>query len=110
MACCEREDVLGAVDYARSRYAPGAIGVLGASMGGVAALHAAAGDEAIGAVIADSAFADFSEMIERAFHQVSPPAPVVSAGALAFGRALTGVTFGACARWSRCGSWMGDRC
>ncbi len=58
--------MIGAVDYLLDRgYAPGAIGVLGASMGGVAALHAAVGDEAIGAVISDSAFADFGEMIER---------------------------------------------
>jgi dipeptidyl aminopeptidase/acylaminoacyl peptidase len=88
----EREDVLGAVDYLLDRgYAPGAIGVLGASMGGVAALHAAAGDEAIGAVVADSAFADFSEMIERAFSTRTHMPRLFLPGALAFGRALTGV-------------------
>jgi dipeptidyl aminopeptidase/acylaminoacyl peptidase len=88
----EREDVLGAVDYLLDRgYSPGAIGVLGASMGGVAALHAAVGDEAIGAVIADSAFADFGEMIERAFTGFGHLPRLFLPGALAFGRALTGV-------------------
>ncbi|MGY4829948.1 alpha/beta hydrolase [Sphaerotilaceae bacterium SBD11-9] len=51
----ERHDVLGAIDYLRSRgYRPGCIGVLGASMGASAALLAAAEEPAVCAVVADS--------------------------------------------------------
>jgi uncharacterized protein len=62
----ERRDVLGAVDWLLAHgYAPGAIGVLGASMGGVAAMGAAGEEPAIGALISDSACADFQAMIQN---------------------------------------------
>jgi dipeptidyl aminopeptidase/acylaminoacyl peptidase len=61
----ERRDVLGAVDWLLAHgYTPGAIGVLGASMGGVAAIGAAGEEPAIGALISDSACADFQAMIQ----------------------------------------------
>jgi alpha-beta hydrolase superfamily lysophospholipase len=52
----ERREVLGAVDWLLAQgYAAGAIGVLGTSMGGVAAIGAAGEEPAIGALISDSA-------------------------------------------------------
>lgn len=88
----ERHDVLGAVDYLLERgYAAGRIGVLGISMGGTAVVLAAAEEAAIGAVVADSAFASFEQMIERQYaRQVAWPA-VFLPGALAIGRLLIGV-------------------
>jgi uncharacterized protein len=69
----ERLDVLGAVDWLIDRgHAPGKIGVLGASMGGAAAIAAAAEERAIGAVATDCAFADFGAVLERQFPRVLP--------------------------------------
>lgn len=69
--CNERLDVLGAVDWLIERgYRPGTIGVLGASMGGSAAIAAAAEEPAIGAVVSDSAFADFAAVLRHNFPRV----------------------------------------
>lgn len=89
----ERHDVLGAVDYLLERgHMPGRIGVLGASMGAATALLAAVGEPAVGAVVVDSAFADFGQMIERQFHKLSHGLPrFVLPGALAIARMMTGV-------------------
>ncbi len=55
----ERRDVLGAVDWLRTRgFAPAQVGLLGVSMGGAAALGAMAEDADIGALVTDSAFSD----------------------------------------------------
>ncbi len=88
----ERHDVLGAVDFLLARgYAPGRIGVLGVSMGGTTAALAAAEEPAIGALVIDSAFASFEQMIERQYaRQVALPALFLP-GALAIGRLLIGV-------------------
>lgn len=63
----EADDVLAAVAWLRARgdLDPAAIGVMGFSMGAVAALLAAARDPGIAAVAADSPFADFSEVVAR---------------------------------------------
>lgn len=88
----ERFDVLGAVDWLRTQgYRPAHIGVLGASMGAVTALLAAADEPAIAAVFADSPFADFEQMIERQFRKLSGLPKIFLPGALAIGRLLTGV-------------------
>ena len=87
----ERFDVLGAVDWLR-RQGHQRIGVLGASMGAASSLMAAADEPAIAALVADSAFADFGSMIERQFARLSRLPRWVLPGALAIGRALTGVT------------------
>jgi uncharacterized protein len=88
----ECDDVLGAVDYLLERgFAHGTIGALGASMGGVAALQAAARDEAIGAVAADSPYADFGAMIDRRFTKISRLPRWFLPGALALAWLLTGV-------------------
>lgn len=86
----ERFDVLGAVDWLRAQ-GHGRIGVLGASMGAASTLLAAADEPAIAAVVADSAFADFGQMIERQYRKLSGLPGFVLPGALAIGRVLTGV-------------------
>jgi dipeptidyl aminopeptidase/acylaminoacyl peptidase len=54
-----KNDVLGAVDFLLDKgYQPGNIGALGISLGGAAVNYAAAEEPAIGAVVADSTFAD----------------------------------------------------
>lgn len=86
----ERHDVLGAVDWLRAQ-GHRRIGVLGASMGAAAALLAAAEEPALAAVVADSAFADFAQMIERQFAKLSRLPRGVLPGALAIARLSTGV-------------------
>jgi dipeptidyl aminopeptidase/acylaminoacyl peptidase len=86
----ERFDVLGAVDWLRAQ-GHARIGVLGASMGAASTLLAAAEEPAILAVVADSAFCDFGQMIERQYRKLSHLPGFVLPGALAIGRALTGV-------------------
>lgn len=63
----EADDVLAAVDYLRARpdVVPQSVGVMGFSMGAVAALLATARDADIRAVVADSPFADLGEVIAR---------------------------------------------
>ncbi len=86
----ERFDVLGAVDWLRGR-GHSRIGVLGASMGAASSLLAAADEPAICALVADSAFCDFGQMVERQFRKLSHLPACLLPGAFAIGRALTGV-------------------
>jgi len=58
-------DVLGAVDYLRARLGDLPIGVLGISMGAVAAIMAAAECPHIRAMVADSAYADLESAIGK---------------------------------------------
>jgi len=61
----ERRDVLGGVDFLLDRgFQPGNIAVLGISLGGAAAVGAAVREDAIGALILDSTFADLIELVE----------------------------------------------
>ena len=69
----------------------GRIGVLGASMGASTSLLAAAEEPAIAALVADSAFADFGQMIQRQYRRLSHLPGCFLPGALLFGRLLTGV-------------------
>jgi alpha-beta hydrolase superfamily lysophospholipase len=62
----EALDILGAVDAARRRGAPGPFVALGHSSGAVAALQAAARSPEIAAVIADGAFLSVDRVLERA--------------------------------------------
>lgn len=90
----ERNDVLGAVDWLIDRgYAPGRIGVLGASMGGAAAIAAAAEELAIGAVVTDSTFADFGDVARRRFPRELPfgLGRVLLPGTLVAARMLVGI-------------------
>lgn len=88
----ESEDVLGAVDYLLERGHPaGCIGVLGSSMGGVAALLAGAREPALGAVVADSAYADFPPLAAARFKALTRLPAIVLPGALALARWVAGV-------------------
>jgi pimeloyl-ACP methyl ester carboxylesterase len=58
-------DVLGAVDYLRARLGDPPIGVLGISMGAVAAIMAAAECPHIKAMVVDSAYADLESAIAK---------------------------------------------
>jgi uncharacterized protein len=87
----ERRDVLGAVDWLLAHgYDPGQIGVLGASMGGVAAIGAAGEEPAIGALVIDSACADFGDMMRLHFRRLSKLPVYFLPGALLIGWALSG--------------------
>jgi uncharacterized protein len=87
----EHKDVLGAVDFLRSRgYKSGQIGVLGLSVGAVCGLLAASREPAIGAVIADSGFADFGTIIRHQFKHLSGLPDFFLAGGLLAGQLLTG--------------------
>lgn len=88
----ERHDILGAADWLLGRgYAPGAIGVLGLSMGGVAGIGAARAEPAIGALVIDSSCADFLAMLRAHFRSYSKLPHFFLPGALLIGRLLTGV-------------------
>lgn len=64
----ERRDVLGAVDWLQAQgFAPGSIGVIGVSMGAASSIGATAEEPAIGALVSDSAYAEFFPIVERAF-------------------------------------------
>jgi fermentation-respiration switch protein FrsA (DUF1100 family) len=60
-------------------------------MGAASTLLAAADEPAICCLVADSAFCDFGQMIQRQFKRLSRLPGIVLPGALAIGRALTGV-------------------
>jgi pimeloyl-ACP methyl ester carboxylesterase len=60
----EQDDLLGAIAFARGRGARHVV-VIGYSMGGAAAILAAARSPDIEAIVADSAFADLRAVIER---------------------------------------------
>lgn len=51
----EKQDLLGAIDWAK-RHVPGVIGLIGFSMGGSASILAAAEEESVAGVVADSPF------------------------------------------------------
>ena len=59
-------DILGALKYLRNRGETGSTAVMGHSYGAVAALYAAAQSSDIAAVISDSAFISFGDMVKRA--------------------------------------------
>jgi pimeloyl-ACP methyl ester carboxylesterase len=66
----EAADVLGAVDYLRWRRDETPLGVLGISMGAVAALRAAPDCPAIAAIVADSAYADLEDTIRHKTREI----------------------------------------
>lgn len=69
----EPRDVIGAARWLRARLGPATpIGVHGISMGGSAAISAAAQCPEIGAVVADSAFAHLSGAVEYRFSGMRP--------------------------------------
>jgi fermentation-respiration switch protein FrsA (DUF1100 family) len=68
----ETNDVIGAVHYLKRRpeVDPTRIGVVGFSMGGAAAIQAAARCSDISALVADSAYASFLDAVRYSFHIV----------------------------------------
>ena len=79
----ERYDVLGAMDTATSRFGvpPERIGVLGWSLGGVAALLAATEEPRLEALVIDSAFANIDDLFAAEVADRTP-LPAWSVGAL----------------------------
>ncbi len=66
----ERHDVEGAVDWLASKgYRPGSIGVLGVSLGAASVVGATAEEPSIGALVTDSAFAEFCPILQRNWNQ-----------------------------------------
>jgi uncharacterized protein len=72
----ERLDVLGAVDWVLERQSGLRIGLLGISMGGGAAIQAAAECDAVGAVVADSPFARLRSPVGEAICARGYPRPL----------------------------------
>ncbi len=62
----EPNDLKGAIEYAKNRFNPKNIGVMGFSMGGTTAITTAGQTPEIRAVVADSAFADRFKLISKA--------------------------------------------
>jgi dipeptidyl aminopeptidase/acylaminoacyl peptidase len=61
----ERLDVRGAVDWLVARgFHPGRIGVLGVSMGAATSIGAASEDDRIGALVADSSYAELASLVQ----------------------------------------------
>ena len=85
----EKSDVLGAIDYLRSRGLSRPVGLLGFSYGAATALLAAADEPAVQAVVADSPFARATDLIAQETARKTPvpewlaPAFLPGAGALA---------------------------
>jgi len=68
----ERLDVLGAVDWLVALgFHPGRIGVLGISMGAATGIRAASEDDRIGALVADSSFAECAPVVEKHWTSVT---------------------------------------
>ncbi len=87
----EHLDVLGAVDYLKSKgFEAGRIGVIGMSVGAVSAILAASQEPAIAGVVADSAFADFGTVMHQQFTRLSGLPNFFLYGALLVSRILTG--------------------
>ena len=87
----ERFDVLGALDFLVARgYAVSSIGLLGGSMGGVSVMGAAAEEPAIGAVVTDSAFVDFGDLMRLRFRRFTRLPGIVRPAAMALANLLTG--------------------
>ncbi len=77
LAYHEVADLLGAVDYARTRCPNAQIGVVGYSMGAAVALLAAADEPRIAAVVADSSFAVMRDVVNHAVASRRLPARAV---------------------------------
>lgn len=69
----ERGDVLAAVEWLRREAGVPRVGLYGWSLGGAAALLAAAADPEVPAVVTDSAFASLEDMVEQNFFYLPAP-------------------------------------
>jgi fermentation-respiration switch protein FrsA (DUF1100 family) len=88
----ERRDVAGAVAVLRARgFAPGKIGLHGGSYGAATALLATAAIPEVGAVVADSAFADSRDLFDAEIKGRTGLPPVFTPGISAFVGAFYGL-------------------
>jgi len=90
----EVHDLLGAVAFLQTRpeYTPGRLGVLGFSMGAVAAILAAARCPAIAAVVADSSYAALDHIVANGVRQmVRLPIATPARGIVRIGEWLVGL-------------------
>lgn len=93
----EPGDVIGAVDYLKARADTRAlpVGLLGISMGAATVLRAGAEDARVGAVLADSPYADLSHAITERFRAyIGPGSALVAPGVQWTGETLVGVHTG----------------
>lgn len=87
----ERRDIMGAVDWLLARgIPPGRIGLLGESMGAASSIGAAADEPAIGALVADSSYAELLPVLEQEFPKVSGLPSWLLPGAMLMGRLVVG--------------------
>lgn len=87
----EMLDLLGVVDWAADHVELGRLAVWGNSMGGSVAIMAAALDERLEAVIADSPFATLRENVARAFKRITGLPPWLFVGPVVWlGQRLVG--------------------
>src|SRR5205807_6301621 len=93
----EKEDVRTAVRYLRAHagIGSGKVGALGLSMGGAAAIMAAAEEPDIGAVVADSAFARLDEMVPQRLSRLGCAGPLLACSTQWWGERMAG--FSVCA-------------
>lgn len=90
----ESNDVLGALDWLKSKgFPPSRVGLFGASMGGACAIAAAAQEPSIGALVTDSTFSDFDDMMRRKFRKLSGMPTIFLPGALLVGCLVTRSNF-----------------
>lgn len=93
LAHYEQRDVRAAVNFARRRRPDARIAALGFSMGAAASIMAAADDQRIEAVVADSSFAAMDQVIASAYRRYRMPGrPLVPFADLA-NRAVYGYSF-----------------
>lgn len=90
----ERRDVGGAVKYLEGRgFKPGSIGVHGSSYGAATALLAAAAYPDIGAVVADSPFADARDLLNEEIRRRVGLPPIFTPGSQLFAGLLYGLNY-----------------
>ncbi len=88
----ERRDVEGAADWLLKKgFAPGSIGVLGVSLGAASAIGATADEPRIGALVTDSAFADFCPVLKARWHTDTGLPDVLEPSTLLMTRVLFGI-------------------
>lgn len=88
----EPRDVRGAVDYLIKRgYAPGHIGVIGWSMGAATAIISTARDPRIGAVVADSGYADLTDILHCQIPKRSHLPDIFTPGILEMAKLMYGI-------------------
>jgi pimeloyl-ACP methyl ester carboxylesterase len=88
----EAADVRAMLDWLETAKGPDRVAVLGVSMGGATALHAAAGDERIDAVIAESTHAAIADAIQARLERTGYPLAMPGSWAVLLGTLMrTGV-------------------